>query len=194
MKEFDIQVKVRNNLLVQRREQMGWSPRELAEKIGIGYQLYLGYENIKHFPLNKKSDNMWKPTALKIAEFWGESPEAIWPDIILSVKNTSVDLKVGEDEIGLLVGDSTLMLGSSPEDLFLEKELASKMRETIGYLNPREASIIKKRFGIGRKGKLTLDEVSKVFGVSRERINQIQSKVLRKLRHSSWVPIREYKD
>ncbi len=59
------------------------------------------------------------------------------------------------------------------------KKNACKLIET---LPPREASILKLRFGLGEEGEKTLEEVGKMFKVSRERIRQLENKALRKLR------------
>ena len=56
------------------------------------------------------------------------------------------------------------------------------MRKALGTLPPREEQILRMRFGIGQKSDCTLEEVGKVFAVTRERIRQIEAKALRKLR------------
>jgi RNA polymerase primary sigma factor len=53
----------------------------------------------------------------------------------------------------------------------------------LSTLNPREEKILRMRFGIGEKTDYTLEEVGKVFGISRERVRQIEERALRKLRH-----------
>ena len=57
------------------------------------------------------------------------------------------------------------------------------VREVVGTLNPRERKVLKLRFGMGGNAEHTLDEVAAELGVSRERIRQIETKALRKLRH-----------
>jgi RNA polymerase primary sigma factor len=58
------------------------------------------------------------------------------------------------------------------------------MRKALGTLPPREERILRMRFGIGQKSDCTLEEVGKVFAVTRERIRQIEAKALRKLRQT----------
>ncbi len=95
----------------------------------------------------------------------------------------SLDLPVGED------GDATLGdLIKAPDaiDPHAAAEasaLSDVISEALAELTPREQRILRMRFGIGGEGDHTLEEVGKVFGVTRERIRQIEAKALQKLRH-----------
>ncbi len=96
---------------------------------------------------------------------------------------TSLDLPVGED------GDATLgdLIKApdavDPHAAVEASMLAEFVTEAIAELTPREQRILRMRFGIGGAGEHTLEEVGKVFGVTRERIRQIEAKALEKLRH-----------
>ena len=63
--------------------------------------------------------------------------------------------------------------------------LAQHTRELLATLAPREARVLRMRFGIGERANRTLEEVGQDFDVTRERIRQIEAKALRKLRHPS---------
>jgi RNA polymerase primary sigma factor len=97
----------------------------------------------------------------------------------------SLDLPVGED------GDATLGdLIEAPDSLDPHaaaegSALAQSVAEALAQLTPREQQILRMRFGIGGTTDHTLEEVGKVFGVTRERIRQIEAKALGKLRHPS---------
>lgn len=67
------------------------------------------------------------------------------------------------------------------EDQADKNELAEKVRRVLADLTPREEKVLRLRFGIGEKSDHTLEEIGKEFGVSRERIRQIEAKVLRRL-------------
>ena len=73
----------------------------------------------------------------------------------------------------------------SPEEELFKKEMVGVVGEVLGSLTPREAKILYVRFGIGLPQDYTLEEVGVMFGVTRERVRQIESKALRKLRHPS---------
>ncbi len=98
---------------------------------------------------------------------------------------TSLDLPIGED------GDATLgdlIEATDAVDTRAAAEAGALQRaiaEALEELTPREQRILRMRFGIGGTADHTLEEVGKVFGVTRERIRQIEAKALAKLRHSS---------
>jgi RNA polymerase primary sigma factor len=96
---------------------------------------------------------------------------------------TSLDVPIGED------GDATLgdLIKApdavDPQAVVEASALQRTVAEALSELTPREQRIICMRFGIGGASDLTLEEVGKVFGVTRERIRQIEAKALEKLRH-----------
>ena len=67
----------------------------------------------------------------------------------------------------------------------MRSNLREQTQTTLRTLTPREEKILKMRFGVGGGSEHTLEEVGKTFTVTRERIRQIESKALRKLRHPS---------
>ncbi|EKD70234.1 MAG: hypothetical protein ACD_46C00590G0001, partial [uncultured bacterium] len=90
---------------------------------------------------------------------------------------------IGEDEdsnLGDFIEDTNL---ESPVDFATNSGLREAMREVLSSLTPREAKVLRMRFGIDMNTDHTLEEVGKQFDVTRERIRQIEAKALRKLRH-----------
>ena len=73
----------------------------------------------------------------------------------------------------------------SPVDQASKQLLKDHLDEVLGTLTEREAKVLKLRFGLEATKQMTLEEVGKVFGVTRERIRQIEAKALRKLKHPS---------
>lgn len=73
----------------------------------------------------------------------------------------------------------------SPYDIATNRELSKSVKSVLSTLSPREEKIIRLRFGIGEQADYTLEEVGQRFGVSRERIRQIENKILKKLRYPS---------
>jgi RNA polymerase primary sigma factor len=88
----------------------------------------------------------------------------------------------GDAVLGQLVEDRSAV---SPSEATVFNNLAEKTRKALGTLTPREEKIIRMRFGIGESHAHTLEEVGQDFGVTRERIRQIEAKALSKLRHPS---------
>ena len=71
----------------------------------------------------------------------------------------------------------------APAEEAVNSKLAEQISTVLSELTPREEQVLRKRFGIGEKSDHTLEEVGKLFNVTRERIRQIEAKALRKLRH-----------
>lgn len=96
---------------------------------------------------------------------------------------TSLDLPVGKD------GDATLgdlietTDAVNPQEAVETSDLQKSINEALADLPPREQRILRMRFGVGGTSEHPLEEIGKVFGVTRERIRQIEAKALEKLRH-----------
>jgi RNA polymerase primary sigma factor len=97
---------------------------------------------------------------------------------------TSLEAPVGDEEDSLL-GDFIADTAPSPYDTASKQLLKDNIREVLETLSPREARVLVYRFGLEGGKPMTLEEVGKKFGVTRERIRQIEAKALRKLKHPS---------
>ncbi|QDW66918.1 RNA polymerase sigma factor RpoD [Luteimonas granuli] len=97
----------------------------------------------------------------------------------------SMETPIGDDEdshLGDFIEDTNVM---SPVDATTDTNLSETVRDVLAGLTPREAKVLRMRFGIDMNTDHTLEEVGKQFDVTRERIRQIEAKALRKLRHPS---------
>mgnify|MGYP000444500594 CR=1 FL=1 len=95
----------------------------------------------------------------------------------------SMETPIGDDEdshLGDFIEDASV---TSPVDSATSEGLRESVREVLSGLTPREAKVLRMRFGIDMSTDHTLEEVGKQFDVTRERIRQIEAKALRKLRH-----------
>jgi RNA polymerase primary sigma factor len=95
----------------------------------------------------------------------------------------SLEMPVGEEgdtTVGDFIEDSN---GIAPLDAALQSDLRLAVGEVLDGLSPREAKVLRMRFGIGMSNDHTLEEVGKQFDVTRERIRQIEAKAMRKLKH-----------
>jgi len=96
---------------------------------------------------------------------------------------TSMETPIGDDEdshLGDFIQDGSI---DSPVDSATNAGLSESVRQVLSGLTPREAKVLRMRFGIEMNTDHTLEEVGKQFDVTRERIRQIEAKALRKLRH-----------
>ncbi len=97
----------------------------------------------------------------------------------------SMETPIGDDEdshLGDFIEDTNVM---SPVEATVDINLTETVRDVLAGLTPREAKVLRMRFGIDMNTDHTLEEVGKQFDVTRERIRQIEAKALRKLRHPS---------
>ena len=97
----------------------------------------------------------------------------------------SMETPIGDDEdshLGDFIEDTNV---ESPIDATTNTNLVETVRDVLAGLTPREAKVLRMRFGIDMNTDHTLEEVGKQFDVTRERIRQIEAKALRKLRHPS---------
>jgi RNA polymerase primary sigma factor len=124
-----------------------------------------------------------EPTTAQIAARAGTTVKRVEEVLLMVQEPTSLDLPVGED------GDTTLGdLIAAPNGIHAQaaleaSDLARSVVEALAELTPREQRILQMRFGIGGMTDHTLEEVGKSFGLTRERIRQIEAKALEKLRH-----------
>jgi RNA polymerase primary sigma factor len=105
----------------------------------------------------------------------------------------SLESPVGDDEdaeLGMFVEDEHT---PTPSQATFQKLLSEKLEEILETLSPREARILRLRFGLENGKSYTLEEVGEKFGLTRERIRQIEGKALRRLRHPMRArQLREY--
>ena len=97
----------------------------------------------------------------------------------------SLDTPIGEDAedfLGDFIEDQKTVHAM---EAMTNMDLSKRAREVLSTLTPREEKVLRMRFGIGEEGEHTLEEVGETFSVTRERIRQIETKALRKLRHPS---------
>jgi len=103
----------------------------------------------------------------------------------ISQKTTSLETPIGDDEdsyLGDFIEDTSQI---SPYDATSKRFLKENIEEVLAALSPREAQVLRMRFGLSGERAMTLEEVGSRFGVTRERIRQIEAKALRKLKHPS---------
>jgi RNA polymerase primary sigma factor len=126
-----------------------------------------------------------EPTPDEIAEEMELTPEKVREILKVSQEPVSLETPIGEEEdshLGDFIEDSGAVV---PGDAAAFKLLQEQLEEVLDDLNTREKRVIQLRFGLLDGQPRTLEEVGKVFGVTRERIRQIESKTLSKLRHPS---------
>jgi len=126
-----------------------------------------------------------EPSDDEIGEEMGITPEKVREIVKVSQDPVSLETPIGEEEdshLGDFVEDREAV---SPSDAASLTMLHSEVEDVLDTLTPRERRVLQLRFGLIDGHQRTLEEVGKRFGVTRERIRQIEAKALRKLRHPS---------
>jgi RNA polymerase primary sigma factor len=126
-----------------------------------------------------------EPADEEIAEEMGITPEKVREIVKVSQDPVSLETPIGEEEdshLGDFVEDKEAI---SPSDAASLTMLHNEVEDILDTLTPRERRVLQLRFGLIDGHQRTLEEVGKRFGVTRERIRQIEAKALRKLRHPS---------
>lgn len=149
-------------------------------------------ENINKFKKTERellSKLNREPKVKEIADAMGISEKQAKEIQSYIVEPTSLDIQVGDDDdttIGSFIEDTHFV---NPESAYIKESNGDVVNAVLDTLSDREANILRLRFGIGGKKAMTLEEVGKEYGLTRERIRQIEAKALRKLRHPSRANI-----
>src|SRR5438132_823813 len=126
-----------------------------------------------------------EPTPEELAEKLAMPLEKVRKVLKIAKEPISLETPIGDDDdshLGDFIEDQT---GLAPSDSALYASLREATKDVLDSLTPREAKVLRMRFGIEMNTDHTLEEVGKQFDVTRERIRQIEAKALRKLRHPS---------
>jgi RNA polymerase primary sigma factor len=126
-----------------------------------------------------------EPTPEEIAEEMNLSPEKVREIMKIAQEPVSLETPIGEEDdshLGDFIPDDD---AQAPADAAAYELLKEQLKDVLDTLSEREENVLRLRFGLDDGRTRTLEEVGKVFGVTRERIRQIEAKALRKLRHPS---------
>jgi transcriptional regulator with XRE-family HTH domain len=203
MKDFEVTVRLKNNRLKARRTQLGMTARDFAAAAGVVYASYLSLENLKEYPAYQKDSvrgikaGDWRPIAKKIAAFHGCSPWELFPNAVNRVQKSEIVAEFSLEQLPEAVIENIPQLLPSPEDAAILNQQKDRVRELLDELTPREADVIRRRYGIGCREE-TLKEIGRSGVIlddngSRqqkkhpvgERVRGIEATALRKLRRLS---------
>jgi RNA polymerase primary sigma factor len=163
------------------RQSIARAIAEKARLIRLPMHLHEHLNRIRHVARALTQELGREPTREEVAAQVGVPVERVRMLWAVMKEPLSMDAPVGDE------GDTTLSdFVENPEevsaaDVTAASDLAEKVRGVLDRLSPREAKILRMRFGIGEKSEHTLEQVGAAFGVTRERIRQIEAAALKKL-------------
>ena len=143
---------------------------------------YLNGKDIKAILVAQRNEEDILP---ELQKRWDTAAKKIAGILKIAEEPISLEVPVGDDNssnLGDFIEDEYAI---SPADAAAREMLKEQVQSALASLSPREQKILELRFGLQNNREHTLEEVSNGFGVTRERIRQIEAKALRKLRHPS---------
>lgn len=178
-----LELRVKSARLVQAREKLGLTATKAAKKIGLPYGAYLDFESMRRYPSPE--------IQTKICKFYSKAgtfmlEEEIFPRELMSAKAKRkyiATTEIPKEKLISLCDPTIKRISYNPKEDFLVNEGIEKALKT---LTEKEQEVIKLRFGlIGKKEGHTLGEIGEMMGFCYERIRQIESKAMRKLKDPS---------
>lgn len=186
MEEFNIKVSVRNNLILQAIKNQGYTNlNKFAKECDVSITGLYGLVNLKEAPLTGEGE--FSKSAKELMEALGACPVELWTDeqLTMRLRSNTVERELSKEglQIALQSNARSLIGLDYPEQEIAEADSVRVISDKLDSLTPREAKILRLRFGFDGGAGHTLEEVGKIFNVTRERIRHIEAGALRKMRH-----------
>ncbi len=124
-----------------------------------------------------------EPNVRELSDILGLPEEKVKQALEVSHQPLSLDKPIGRDEEGVMEEIIADQFTKSPSELARESIIRENLNEILSTLSKREQKVIRLRYGLGNHPPMTLEQVGRIFGVTRERIRQIEAQALRKLKH-----------
>lgn len=188
MREYRVKITVKNNLLLSAIEAAGYKTQT---EFARAAELRVGDVNalvaLRAAPIDSHLGT-FTLHASKIMEALGAAPTDLWTSEQLNMKlkrNSSETMLAAPAIHELLESNAVMMTLPDPEDSVYQGEVRAIIGDMLKTMTSREADILRKRSGFGARKEMTFQEIADEYGLSHERVMQIQEKAFRKLRHPS---------
>ncbi len=126
-----------------------------------------------------------EPTHEEIAEEMDISEAEVAKTMAISQTHLSLDAPLSADDDHALIDRIVDSVSPAPDEETIEKALIETVHDSLRFLKPREAQVLRLYFGLDGDDPLTLEDIGDLIGVTRERVRQIKDRALLKLRHTS---------
>jgi transcriptional regulator with XRE-family HTH domain len=161
MKEFELQIRLRNNRLKERREKLGLTQAEMADVIGVSRAIYNGFESLN---VKSQKSGVWRRDALKVAEYFDVEPSEIFPPSVRQVEVSSTKRALDGDELAAMVSVHRLRSVENPENVLLalegRVEVLAAVKSAAAKLTSREALVLRRSFGLDGEEPESLTEIA----------------------------------
>jgi RNA polymerase primary sigma factor len=167
------------------RQAITRSIADQARTIRIPVHMIETINKLNRISRQMTQENGKEPTPEELSIKMAMPEDKIRKVLKIAKEPISMETPIGDDEdshLGDFIEDGNIL---TPMESAANESLGEATRSILGSLTPREAKVLRMRFGIDMNTDHTLEEVGKQFDVTRERIRQIEAKALRKLRHPS---------
>jgi len=167
------------------RQAITRSIADQARTIRIPVHMIETINKLNRISRQMTQENGKEPSPEELSVKMGMPEDKIRKVLKIAKEPISMETPIGDDEdshLGDFIEDGNIL---TPMESAANESLGEATRSILGSLTPREAKVLRMRFGIDMNTDHTLEEVGKQFDVTRERIRQIEAKALRKLRHPS---------
>jgi RNA polymerase sigma factor (sigma-70 family) len=192
-KDFRVEVKIKNNKLLEKIEAAGFtSVAQFAKAHNISLSRIYKLVSMKDTALGY--GGKLRPLTLKLSKIFQCLPEDIFPEAQITQKltNNRQFFTANESELVNLTA-SLRSVSVSPERALILSDAQDVVKSMVAELTPREQMVLDMRYGLTDGGEKTLDEIAKVMGFTRERIRQLEQNALRKMKHpAKSKQLREY--
>jgi RNA polymerase sigma factor (sigma-70 family) len=182
MKEYRLDLRIKNNLIAQRIQEAGYKTvAAFCRARGFSATSLGGFLNLRKSPLDRWG--RWVPTVKRLAAELGVLPEELFTPLQLErqLETNRAQIGVSEHDLAAITGGN--LPPALPSEILDAKELATEIERVLRTLTPRQAEVIRRRFGLLDGLEYSLQEIGEAFNVTRERVRQIEVLALRRLRH-----------
>jgi RNA polymerase sigma factor (sigma-70 family) len=186
MEEYNVKLSVRNNLILKAIREQGYTNlNKFAKQCNVSIHGLYGLVNLKEAPLTNEGE--FSKPAKELMEALGACPVELWTDeqLTMRLKSNRTEKVMSKESLQIAMQSSarSLIGLDYPEQEMVEEDMVRIVKDKLDSLTPREAEILRLRFGFDGGIGHTLEEVGAKFKLTRERIRHIEAHAFRKMRH-----------